>query len=74
MTEAADRVTEYAFLQLGWPQLWLTNAEGNIASRRIKERQGARLVNKVEKQYVSGKSSAEVWLLRSEDWKSRRSI
>ena len=74
MTEAAGRVTEYAFLQLGWPQLWLTNAAGNIASRRVKERQGARLVNKVEKHYVSGKSSAEVWLLRSEDWTRRRNI
>ena len=74
MTEAADRVTEYAFMQLGWHQLWLTNAEGNVASRRVKERQGARLVDKVEKLYVSGKSSGEVWLLKSEDWKRRRSI
>jgi [ribosomal protein S5]-alanine N-acetyltransferase len=69
MTEAADRVTEYAFLQLGWPQLWLTNAEGNVASSRIKRRQGAQLVRKMEKKYVSGISSGEVWLLRSEDWK-----
>jgi RimJ/RimL family protein N-acetyltransferase len=63
MTEAADRVTEYAFLQLGWPHLWLTNAEGNVASSRIKQRQGANLVRKIEKLYVSGRSAGEVWLL-----------
>lgn len=74
MTEAADRVTEYAFLQLGWPQLWLTNAEGNVASSRIKHRQGAQLVKKIEKKYVSGVSSGEVWLLKSEDWKRRRTV
>ena len=28
MTEAADRVTEYAFRELGWPCLWLSNAAG----------------------------------------------
>jgi [ribosomal protein S5]-alanine N-acetyltransferase len=71
MTEAAERVTEYAFLELGWPYLWLSNAEANIASHRVKERQGARLVDKVQKHYVSGESTGEVWLLNSEDWKRR---
>ena len=45
MTEAADRVTDYAFRELGWPYLWLRNAQENHASRRIKEKQGARLVD-----------------------------
>ena len=45
MTEAADRVTDYAFRELGWPCLWLSNAQDNHASRRIKEKQGARLVD-----------------------------
>lgn len=72
MTEAADRVTEYAFLQLGWPHLWLTNAEANVASSRIKQRQGAHLVRKIEKLYVSGRSAGEVWLLKCQDWKLRR--
>jgi RimJ/RimL family protein N-acetyltransferase len=46
MTEAAERVSRYAFLDLGWPRLWLTNAEGNAGSRRIKEKQGAVLVDR----------------------------
>ena len=29
MTEAADRVTDYAFRELGWPCLWLSNAQDN---------------------------------------------
>src|SRR4051812_30226297 len=37
MSEAADRVTDYAFRVLGWPCLWLSNAQENHASRRIKE-------------------------------------
>ena len=45
MTEAADRVTDYAFRELGWPHLWLSNAQANHASRRIKEKQGARLID-----------------------------
>ncbi len=74
MTEAAARVTEYAFLELGWPHLWLTNAEGNVASHRVKERQGARLVEKVQKQFVSGESTAEIWLLTSAEWKARLGV
>ncbi len=45
MTEAADRVTDYAFDALGWPHLWLSNAEPNRASAAVKERQGATLVD-----------------------------
>jgi len=39
MTEAADRVTDYAFRELDWPHLWVSNAEPNRASARIKEKQ-----------------------------------
>lgn len=72
ITEAADRVTDYAFAELGWPHLWLTNAQANIASRRVKERQGAELVETVARHYVSGVGPGEIWLLTSEAWKKRR--
>jgi len=72
MTEAAERVTEYAFLQLGWPHLWLTNAASNIPSHRVKERQGAKFAYKFEKQFMFGMDDAEVWLLRREDWLRNR--
>jgi ribosomal-protein-alanine N-acetyltransferase len=68
MTEAAERVTEYAFVSLRYPQLWLRNAEANIASSRIKERQGARLVDRVPGRLVCGKTTMLVWLLNREAW------
>jgi ribosomal-protein-alanine N-acetyltransferase len=71
MTEAADRVTDYAFRELGWPWLWLTNAKDNIASRRIKERQGARLVDLLIAQSVSGQVEQMVWQLTRDEWMAR---
>jgi [ribosomal protein S5]-alanine N-acetyltransferase len=68
MTEAADRVTDYAFRKLGWPCLWLSNALENQASRRIKEKQGARLVDMMIGRYVGGEATRMVWLLEREDW------
>ena len=42
MTEAADRVTDYAFRELGWPHLWLSNAQDNRAVRAASRRSRAR--------------------------------
>jgi len=72
MTEAVDRVTDYAFGELGWPCLYLTNAQENRASRRIKEKQGARLVDFRIAQCVSGRVSQMVWELTRKDWIARR--
>lgn len=72
MTEAAERVTEYAFCDLGWPHLWLTNAQDNHPSRRLKERQGARLVDLMIGEHVGGKGPRMVWLLTQEDWTGRQ--
>ena len=72
MTEAAERVTEFAFLTLDWSQLWLTNAEANLASHRIKEKQGARIVDRSPARYVSGDGVEVTWLLSRADWLARR--
>lgn len=72
MTEAAERVTQFAFVTLGWSQLWLTNAEANLASHRIKEKQGARVVDRRPARYVSGDSVEVTWLLTREDWLALR--
>jgi [ribosomal protein S5]-alanine N-acetyltransferase len=72
MTEAAERVTEYAFLELGWTQLWLTNAEANVRSHRIKEKQGATLIDRTPNDYVSGPGVRETWMLTREAWLARR--
>lgn len=70
-TEAAERVTEYAFMGLRWPHLWLSNAEGNVGSRRVKEKQGAELVGREPRRFVCGQGMREVWLLRREAWLAR---
>ena len=72
MAEAAERVTEYAFCKLGWPHLWLTNAQDNHPSRRIKEKQGARLVDLMIGEHVGGKGPQMVWLLTQQDWSARQ--
>ena len=72
MTEAAERVTRYAFTELGWRHLWLRNGEKNEASFRVKEKQGARVVDRVPSKFVSGEMMSVVWLLTREDWLAHR--
>jgi RimJ/RimL family protein N-acetyltransferase len=72
MTEAAERVTEYAFLDLGWPHLWLNNAEENLGSHRVKEKQGARIIDRTACRYVAGEGFKITWLLTREAWLARR--
>ena len=72
MSEAADRVTEYALGKLAWPCLWLSNAQDNHASRRIKEKQGARLVDMMIGRFVGGAATRMVWQLTREDWLARQ--
>ena len=71
MTEAADRVVDYAFEELGWPFLWLGNAKSNIACARVKEHQGAVLIDEVPFVFVGGQEPRQVWLLEAEAWKKR---
>jgi ribosomal-protein-alanine N-acetyltransferase len=72
MTEAAERVTEYAFLELGWPCLWLRSGVDNAGSHRIKEKQGALAVDRVPATFVSGPGETTVWLLTREHWLAHR--
>jgi ribosomal-protein-alanine N-acetyltransferase len=72
MTEAADRVTDHAFDSLDWPYLWVSNAEANHASARVKEKQGARLVGFEPARFVAGDGRRMVWLIERDAWLSRR--
>jgi RimJ/RimL family protein N-acetyltransferase len=72
MTEAANRVTDYAFGELRWPHLWVSNAEPNRASARIKEKQGARLVGFEPFRSVEGEGRRMVWLIEREAWLRNR--
>ncbi len=71
MSEACEAVTDFWFNSLGRDRLRVAKARQNIASRRISEKQGARLVAIEERPFVSGPTLAEIWELTREEWNAR---
>jgi [ribosomal protein S5]-alanine N-acetyltransferase len=74
MTEAADAVTAFWFDALQFPVLRTSKAVANIASRRISEKQGMRVVEVTERDYVSGRLPAEMWEITASEWRARNRI
>jgi RimJ/RimL family protein N-acetyltransferase len=72
MTEASEVVTDYWFETLKFPVLRAPKAVANVASRRISEKQGMRVVAVEEHAHVSGQLPAEVWEITREEWQVRR--
>ncbi len=73
MTEAVKPVMDYAFESLGFEALVFTNAAGNIGSRRIKEKTGARLVAVEAAEFVDPAfTTHEIWRLTRADWRRVR--
>lgn len=72
MSEACNAVTDYWFDVLKFPTLRVPKATENIASRRISEKQGMRVIATEERDYVSGRLSGEVWEITAEEWHERR--
>jgi RimJ/RimL family protein N-acetyltransferase len=72
MTEAAEAVTGYAFEVLGWPLLYVNNAQPNTGSHRVKEKQGAELIDVKPHAFMSGEYPRETWIIRQEAWLARR--
>jgi ribosomal-protein-alanine N-acetyltransferase len=72
MTEAVTPVTEYAFSDLGFEELFFTNALGNERSRRVKEKTSAKFIELRDAKFVdSSFSQTELWKLTKNDWESR---
>jgi RimJ/RimL family protein N-acetyltransferase len=72
MSEACDVVTDYWFDALGFEAMRVSKAVANIASRRISEKNGMRIVGTEERNYVCGRLPAEVWEITAADWRARR--
>ena len=70
MTEACAWANDYWFETLGFPLLRVSKAAANLASRRISEKQGMRLVGMEERYYVSGRLPAEIWEITAEEWRA----
>ncbi len=74
MSEAVDVVTDFWFDALRFPLLRVPKAVANIASRRISEKQGMRIVERGEQDYVSGRFPAEIWEITAAEWTLRKSL
>lgn len=73
MTEAVEAVTDYWFDVLGFSVLRVPKAVGNVASRRISEKTGMRLVGVEEQDYVGGRFPSEIWEITADEWRAHRS-
>lgn len=72
MTEASEMVTDYWFNELQFAVLRVPKAIPNIASRRISEKSGMRVIATEERDYISGRFLAEIWEITAEEWNSTR--
>lgn len=71
MTEAVTPITTYAFNQLGFEKLYFSNAKGNIKSRRIKEKTGAKFLKTIPSKLVDPTyTESEIWELSKLDWEN----
>ena len=75
MTEAVEPVMEYAFNSLGFTKLVFANAIGNLRSRRIKEKTGARLIAAKPARFIDPEyTEQEVWELTKEEWAKQNKL
>ncbi len=72
MTEAVIAVNDFWFDVLGFPVLRAPKAIANVASRRISEKTGMRMVRREERNLVSGRLPGEVWEITAEEWRAFR--
>jgi RimJ/RimL family protein N-acetyltransferase len=72
MTEAAMAVNDYCFDVLGFSVLRAPKAVVNIASRRISQKTGMRIVATEERDYVSGRYMSEIWEITADEWREKR--
>mgnify|MGYP001548980220 CR=1 FL=1 len=71
MSEAIISINDFAFNDLRFEKLIFNNAVGNTASRRIKEKTGARFVRREPCSFVDPNvTEHEIWELRAEDWRT----
>jgi RimJ/RimL family protein N-acetyltransferase len=70
MTEAVAAVNDYWFDVLGSHVLRAPKAVANIASRRISEKTGMRVIASMERDYVCGRLPAALWEITAEEWRN----
>jgi RimJ/RimL family protein N-acetyltransferase len=74
MTEAVMAVNDYCFDVLDFRVLRVPKAVVNIASRRISEKTGMRVIATEERDYVSGRLLTEIWEITADEWREKRTL
>ncbi len=72
MTEAVIAANDYWFDVLGFGVLRAKKAVANVASRRISEKTGMRIVATMESDYVAGRFPTELWEITADEWHEAR--
>jgi RimJ/RimL family protein N-acetyltransferase len=72
MSEACAAVTDFWFDELGQAALQVPKAAENLASCRISERSGMRIIRAEMRDYVSGAHLSEVWEITAAEWRAHR--
>jgi RimJ/RimL family protein N-acetyltransferase len=72
MTEAVAAVNDFWFGVLRFPVLRAPKAVGNLASRRISEKTGMRVVDTEERDFVSGRLPCEIWEMTAVEWQKHK--
>lgn len=68
-TEACDAVTEFWFTTLKQPRLITRKCSANLASRKLSQHHGMRLVEQTLADYVSGpQQPTDIWEISREEW------
>ncbi|MEE2829419.1 MAG: GNAT family N-acetyltransferase [Myxococcota bacterium] len=72
MSEAVTALQDLIFFDLKVERIVVLNAVNNPASRRVKEKTGARLIDTVEMEHHNGESQCERWEVTRESWAAVR--
>ena len=69
MSEAVEAINHYAFTELEFEELIFSNAVGNYASAKIKEKSGAKKIEVIKSDFVDpGFTHSEIWKLSKGEW------
>ncbi len=68
MTEAVTAVQDFLFFTSNLDSITVSNAKNNSASRRVKEKTGAKFLRHIEVPHHSGETISEQWEVTRENW------
>jgi len=73
MTEACAWANDFFFDELGFKCMRVPKAAANLASRRISQKQGMRLIRVEDRDYVCGRLKSEIWEISAAEWRQWKS-